>query len=406
VPPEDEFVFNILMTTNDNWELFFAWWQGLIEGKTKPDQAILDKVAELTAGLSGEQGKMAALFDFVKREIRYVSLDLGKSGYEPTAATEVYENKYGDCKDKSTLLISMLGAAGIPAYHVLIPTQHAGALIRDIPFPFQFNHCIVAIEQAGGYLFLEPTNEQCTFGYLPSYDQDRDVVIFKDHAPLFARTYVEEPRASGTFSRQAIRIAQDGSIHVSVKNTYAGDFESGQRWLYLNESPTQIKERLEEDVDWISAGAQLIEYSHADPLDFTEQFYVHYTYEAPEHCQRGKDILTFRVPNIWSGCQDSGKEERRYPLAIWRRAYRNRTVQITGAEGYEVYALPDPVDIQCPYFKFRSRYREGDGGVTYTQEYIQKATRVSAEEYPEYRRYCKRMEKAGEKQTIFFIKKE
>jgi hypothetical protein len=112
------------------------------------------------------------------------------------------------------------------------------------------------------------------------------------------------------------------------------------------------------------------------------------------------------VPGIWSGCQDSGKEERRYPLAIWRRAYRNRTVQITGPEGYSVYALPDPVDIQCPYFKFRSRYREGDGGVTYTQEYIQKATRVSAEEYPEYRRFCKRMEKAGEKQTIFFIKKE
>jgi len=404
VPPEGEFVFNVLMTTNRNWEQFFTWWQGLIEGKTEADEAIRAKVAELTAGLFNQREKMEALFDFVKREIRYVSLDLGKSGYEPTAAHEVYENKYGDCKDKSTLLISMLGAAGIAAYHVLIPTHHAEALIRDIPFPFQFNHCIVAIEQAGGYLFLEPTNEQCTFGYLPSYDQDRDVVIFKDHAGLFARTSVEEPRASGTFSRQAIRIGGDGSMKVSVKDTYAGDIESGQRWWYLNESPTQIKEWFEEEVDRISAGARLIEYSHADPLDYTKRFYEHYTYAAPDHCQHGGDILTFRIPHIGSNCYDSGKEERRYPLAIWRRAYRNRQVRITGPEGYEVYALPDPVAIQCPYFEFRSRYRHGDGEVTYTQEYIQKATRVLPEEYPEYRRFCKQMEKASEKQTIFFIK--
>ncbi|MBW2040357.1 MAG: transglutaminase family protein [Deltaproteobacteria bacterium] len=405
MPPEGEFAFNILTTTNSNWDIFFSWWRGLIKGKTEPDEAIMRKVDEFIKGLNSRRAKIEVLFDFVKREIRYVSISLGKSGYEPTPAKEVFENKYGDCKDKSTLLISMLSAAGIPAHYVLIPTHYSGKLIKDIPFPFQFDHCIVAAEGKDGYLFLDPTVEECRFGYLPACDQNRDVLIFKDHEVLFARTPVEEPQASGKFSRQAIRIERDGSIEVSATDTYAGDFESFRRWFYINNSPTEIREMFENRVDWISAGAKLIEYSHSDPLNFKEQFYERLKYYAPDHCQRAQDILTFRIPGIWSICPESGKKERRYPLDIWRRDYRNHKVEITVPEGYKVYHLPKPIDLQCPYFEFRSSYSKEDGKVFYKQEFIQKATRISPEEYPSYRKFCKEMEKTSEKQTIFFIKK-
>ena len=118
-------------------------------------------------------------------EIRYVFIDLGKSGYEPENAKKVFENKYGDCKDKSTLLISMLRVAGIPAYYVLIPTSSVGNLIKDFPYPFQFNHCIVVYKNEGKYHFLDPVAENYRFNYLPGSDQERDVLIFDNKKIVF-----------------------------------------------------------------------------------------------------------------------------------------------------------------------------------------------------------------------------
>jgi hypothetical protein len=113
MPPIDEVVFRILVTTLNSWEEFSNWWRKKVAGKTEPDEAIKVKVAELTKDLSSSKEKIEAIFDYVKREIRYVFIDFGKSGYEPENAKNVFKNKYGDCKDKSTLLISMLRAAGI-----------------------------------------------------------------------------------------------------------------------------------------------------------------------------------------------------------------------------------------------------------------------------------------------------
>ena len=349
---------------------------------------------------------MEVLFDFVKQQIRYVSKDLGKSGYEPTSAQEVFENKYGDCKDKSTLLISMLRVAGIPAHYVLIPTHYTGNLIKDVPFPFQFDHCIVAVEHKDGYLFLDPTIETCRFGYLPAVDQNRHVLIFNEHEVLFAKTPSEEPQASGTHSTQVIKIDEEGSIEVFKNSTYAGDFELFRRWFYLNNSPTEIRESFEERVDWSSPGAKLIEYSHSDPLNFKEQFWERLRYHAPYHCQSARDMVTFRIPDIWNYCLESGKKERRYPLDIWRPEYTNHDIEITVPEGYEVYYLPDPIDIQCPFFEFHSSYREQDEKVLYKNEFIRKAARISPEEYPVYRTFCQEMEKKSRKQSVFFIKKK
>jgi hypothetical protein len=91
-------------------------------------------------------------------------------------------------------------------------------------------------------------------------------------------------------------------------------------------------------------------------------------------------------------------------LDIAESDYRNHTVEITPPQGYKVYYLPDPVEIRCPFFEFRSSYRKDGKNIVCKQEYIQKAIRVSPADYPDYRRYCKEMEKASEKETIFFIK--
>lgn len=205
MPPADELAFRILVTTMNSWEEFSNWWRKEIAGKTEPDESIKRKVAELTEALSTSEEKIEAIFDYVKGEIRYVSIDLGKSGYEPNNARKVFENKYGDCKDKSTLLISMLKVAGIPAYYVLIPTSSVGNLIKDFPYPFQFNHCIVSTEEKGKYHFIDPVAKNYRFDYLPGGDRNRDVLIFNDEKIVFDKTPLAKRKENSYYSQSQVK---------------------------------------------------------------------------------------------------------------------------------------------------------------------------------------------------------
>ena len=97
------------------------------------DDSVRKKADELTRGATKPEEKARRLYDYVARNIRYVSLSFGVGRYQPHAASEVMTNGYGDCKDKHTLLATLLRAEGIPSYPVLI---HSGRkLDPDVPSP-------------------------------------------------------------------------------------------------------------------------------------------------------------------------------------------------------------------------------------------------------------------------------
>jgi len=390
----------------NSWEEFSSWWRKKIEGKTEPDDAIKEKVAELTKDLSTPKEKIEALFDYVKREIRYVSIDFGKSGYEPQSAKKVFENKYGDCKDKSTLLISMLRVAGVSACYVLIPTTDIGNLIKDFPYPFQFDHCIVAIENEGGYHFLDPVAESYRFDYLPGNDRNRDVLIFNRQNNVFVRTSLAKPEENAYHSRSQIKIGSDGSIACETKQFGVGGREASLRSFFINNRPTRIEETLEERVDDISSGAKLLEYTYSNPLNFKERFEVKIKYKAQDYCKKAGGILIFDVPEIWKGCPAAGKNGRRYPVVVWNNSYSKDEVEFNVPEGYEVYHLPEPLEIKNEYLEFRSSYRQEGIKIIYEGEFLRKASRILSEKYTAYQTSCQGMEKSFNRSVLFQKKKD
>lgn len=401
MPPIEEVAFRILVTTMDSWEEFSHWWRKKIKEKTEPDEGIRKKVAELARDLSTPREKVEAIFDYIKREIRYVSIDFGKSGYEPENARKVFENKYGDCKDKSTLLISMLKVAGIPAFYVLIPTSHIGNLVKDFPYPFQFDHCIVAIENEGGYHFLDPVAESYRFDYLPASDRNRDVLIFKDEKILFGNTPLAKPEENKYYSQSQIKIGSDGSIECETKNFGVGGKEASLRSYFIDNRPTKIKEGLEERVDEISSGAILLTFTHSNPLNFRERFEVRLKYDARDYCKKAGGILIFDVPEIRKGCPAVGKKERRYPIVVWNNSYYKDEVEFNVPESYEVYHLPEPIEIKNRYYEFRSSYRQEGDRIFYQGEFIRTALRIPPEEYVSYQNGCQTMEKSFDRIVVF-----
>lgn len=401
MPPWDEVAFGILLTNLDSWEGFSSWYREKKKGKTEPDRAIKEKVAELTKDLSAPKEKVEALFNYVKRQIRYVNIDLGKSGYEPASAPEVFKNKYGDCKDKSTLLISMLKCAGIPAYYVAIPTDKVGNWIRYFPYPFQFNHCIVALEKEEEYSFIDPVAENYPLDYLPESDQNRDVLIFQDQKTIIARTPLARPEEKVHYTQYRINVGADGSILAEGKWFGLGGGEAYFRSLFADLTPTEMREVVEESVNKVFPGAKLLECTHSDGNNCKEDFVVKIRLYAEDYCKKAKDFLLFTLPEVGEGCGDAGKKDRRYPIVSGTNSCNKKEVEFNIPEGHEVYHLPESVEIANPYFEFRSDYRREGEKVIYKEEFVKKAIRIMPENYPAYNRLCQEMGKNSKKEVLF-----
>src|SRR6185503_9804833 len=110
----------VQMSTFQSWDEVGQWYAGLQRDRVVPDDRIRAKALELVKGISVDRDKVKALYEYVSKNFRYVSISLGQGRYQPHPAADVLANQYGDCKDKHTLLASMLSAAGFRAYPALM----------------------------------------------------------------------------------------------------------------------------------------------------------------------------------------------------------------------------------------------------------------------------------------------
>src|SRR5205807_7644702 len=127
------------------WKDMGAWYNGLTQGRRDASPEIKQQVVTLTGSLKTPLAKMQALARFMQNEVRYVAIELGIGGLQPHAAPDVFKRRFGDCKDKATLLSAMLKEIGVESYYVIIHSERGGVTSVTPPHVNNFNHAILAI---------------------------------------------------------------------------------------------------------------------------------------------------------------------------------------------------------------------------------------------------------------------
>jgi transglutaminase-like putative cysteine protease len=116
-------------------------------------------VAEIrNAGGTPADQALRAL-QFVQEQIRYVSISIGQGGYRPSLPERVLERRFGDCKDKSLLLATLLRQLGIDAQPALVNTRRGRVLDSSLPTPYAFNHAVVRMRLGNDTYWLDGTRD-------------------------------------------------------------------------------------------------------------------------------------------------------------------------------------------------------------------------------------------------------
>jgi hypothetical protein len=229
-----------------NWENMGSWYWNLAGGRLDASAQIKQEVAALTTPKSATLGKMQALAEFVQHDIRYVAIELGIGGWQPHPAPDVFAHRYGDCKDKATLMRSMLREIGVDSYHVVINTER-GSVTRETPAHNGFNHMITAIKlpdgltdpsliatlqhpRLGKLLFFDPTDEMTPFGQIRGQLQaNYGLLVTPDGGELVQLP--QQPSNMNSIQRTAkLTLDTTGTLKGEVKEVRLGDRASSERW--------------------------------------------------------------------------------------------------------------------------------------------------------------------------------
>src|SRR5215813_13446968 len=138
------------------WDDVVAWASRLFQRQGELSQDLREVVENLRQRPTDEDRIVGAL-EFVQSEIRYFSVSLGESSHRPTQPDVVVKQRYGDCKDKSLLLMTLLEALGIQSKPVLVAVGMRRGLDKLLPSPQPFNHAIVQVTVDGKVFYLDPT---------------------------------------------------------------------------------------------------------------------------------------------------------------------------------------------------------------------------------------------------------
>jgi transglutaminase-like putative cysteine protease/tetratricopeptide (TPR) repeat protein len=213
---------DVQLTTFTDWKQVAQWYAKLQGERMTVDASVQKKADELTKGADTPTDKARRLYDFVARNVRYVSISLGIGRYQPHSAADVLQNGYGDCKDKHTLFSAMLRAEGIQSYPVLIGS--ARKLDADVPSPAQFDHVITAARLGTGLTWLDTTPEVTPFGLILYQLRNKQAVLAsEDSEGGLQRTPADSPIKTFMHFTLDGKFTEFGALDATLEVTAQGD---------------------------------------------------------------------------------------------------------------------------------------------------------------------------------------
>ncbi len=336
--------------------------------RRQPNDAIKAKAAELVQGKTDDMAKVKALYEYVSRNIRYVSLSFGLGRYQPHEASEVLSNGYGDCKDKNTLLAALLAAEGFQSTSVLIGSQHE--LDPEIPSPSQFDHVITRVPVDGKEIWLDSTNGVAPFRMLAANLRGKQALaIPPDGKASLVWTPPDLPFEGFDHSMVKGSINETGTLKAHISFRMRGDQELFLRFMLRQIPGNHWKDLFIDVLQRLGMkGVEIDNLKVSDPsnpddplqidLDATANNY--FDWSAPES-KMSLPLMQMFLP-AEGDAEDDDKTHPK-PIKLGARGESVVEVQVTIPAKYAVH-LPIGVEVKRDYAEYVSSYKFEAGQLT------------------------------------------
>jgi tetratricopeptide (TPR) repeat protein len=259
--------------TGKSWQDVAARYGTLIDAQVS--RSDLSALVRSTAPKGKPRGEtIAALVAKLHKDVRYTGVEFGDAALVPRSPAETLERKYGDCKDKATLLVAMLRAAGIPAYLALLSTAPGRDIEPDLPGIGLFDHAVVYVP-GSPEIWIDATAEFTRTGLLPWQDQGRYALILTSNSHTLVRTPETNSHENRTVETREFFLSEVGAARVAETSESWGEEDEYYRESFGDGDPEKIRGNLEEYVRKVYLADALAKFEYADARDFSKPYRIY-----------------------------------------------------------------------------------------------------------------------------------
>ncbi len=371
---------------------------------------ISDKASELTRGCSTEKEKMEKIFDFVQT-LRYVAIELGEGGFEPSKPQEVLKRMYGDCKDKSVLLVSLLKCAGIKAKPALVLTSDYGNV--DPGFPtWTFNHMIVqARTKDGSTYWMDPTVDHCGLGELPYADQGTTALILNDDN---TSTLQRIPSDKFSANVRAIQVKVDlrdpAETRFDVQMTFRGQENLVMRDFFADKTREDVEKFCKSLLADQSLNTKLLDYSFDNRDNLDSNLVFNFRMALPNELQHQGDLTFLNLDpfGLYGDWTWLARDRRKYDIQFDYPGIYYKTIEvILPKDKYSIRNLPADQMLDEDGLRYVKEYGdEGNGRILVKEVFSITRADIAAEHFQKIKDFVNSMKSAASQKIILTARRK
>lgn len=337
--------------TLKNWETISRWYINLVQEQMKSDNELTSFTRELVGDKKTQEEKINAIFNFVSQKVRYVAVLLGPYTHKPHAAYEIFQKRYGDCKDKTILLLTMLKIAGIEGLPALVPS-YSEYFDESVPSLEAFNHVIAVVPSGDKYFWLDATNETAAYNSVPFYRPTNVFLINTDGSYKFIKTPDLDNTKDSSSTEIKYKIDKEGDTDLVYTYTYSGKAAESIRYFYKYSPPEQRKKYFE------GRGISVKELHLSSFTDTQEPFVIKLKGSVKNLAQKLDENLMVlsNIIQLDSYRDITAASERKYPIVV-RSSYHSKENYIyVFPAGFKIKKLPRAFSLKNLFIQRNEKY--------------------------------------------------
>lgn len=392
-----------------DWNYIAAWYTDLAKNKSKINPEITETTKELFEGRENlsEEEKVRVIYDYIVKNIRYSSVSFRQSGLIPQKASDVINTKMGDCKDVSTLFVSMCKEIGVKAELVLIDTRDNGANNMALP-SIDFNHCIAKVNTSDKQFYVELTSDLNGFSSFGSQLKNAFSLDITPNISELAPKHLNPKSRLTNGSYRDTDIKFNGTTMIIEKqNVKTGALAASIRASYRD------KGKQEQEKDMLEAISDQYPNIKLTKLDFgtnlnntSDSVNYQYNYEVRNAFSKVGKMELLKLP--WADAQTPleflSMEERNYPIEFWKyddSDVKSETIALEIPKGKKLVEVPADVHLSSTLATYDLTFKL-KGNILYIEKALKyKKNFIPVNEYKETKTFFEKMIDADSQQIGF-----
>lgn len=392
LPPDAPRGPHVAFSTGKDWATLATGYSAIVDQQLKGFNAA-NYLPKFSAG-AGREEKILAIVEKLNREIRYTGIEFAEATVIPHSPDDVVKRKYGDCKDKSSLAVALLRAAGIPAHVALLRSSSGKDVEQELPGMHAFNHAIVYVPGEPDF-WLDLTDPDVRLGVIAPSNQGRFALVARAQTTGLMRTPELTAEDNRAIETREFLLPELGRAKIIETTETFGAVDRVYRGEFGGASEKDLRESLKSYVEKVYGEAKISRITTGDDTDLQKPMTLRIELENAQRGSSGRteaavgiflSHIADRLPVFFREEQKKDPEkparpERTQDYVIAEPFTSEWRYRITAPAGFKIRQLPEAQDEKLAFTTLTARYaRENDTTVTATFRFVMPKKRFTAAE--------------------------